>query len=475
MDDEFEQLEYILGNSTLNDDINDDIYINHDYDISDSPFYLESSDYDNLNKIVTLTDDDIIYIHNNLYLPNNYTSIEMLNDHNILKYYNINVYYYKYGNMNNVYAGTYNHNGNILKVYIKFFMYNDKNYKVESEILTKYNTNFYIVKDYIKECKLYFIIYKYFKDVYNIVLKSYKNELNFIINHNMAYVFNMFNLIDNYYFYPKILGKGTYGVNYLAYSVNDNKLVAIKLIYNYSNEVINNFNKEVYILNILSNNSKCHSNILCYLNHGLLLNNILLYIITDYIKGDTLYNIIYNVDISLYDKYNIMIQLAQSLQYIHSKNILHLDIKPDNVIYDVENKNICIIDFGLSCMRNGNIYKCNKNKATGTPLYMAPELLLNNKLSYSIYNDIYSLGITFFEILTGSVLFNLKQSELNYSTKLQYYIFKDNVRKNDLSQLNLINDNVIKNMIANMININPNKRINLQTCINIISNNYYNE
>lgn len=95
----------------------------------------------------------------------------------------------------------------------------------------------------------------------------------------------------------------------------------------------------------------------------------------------------------------VMRQLLEALQYLHSTKLCHRDLKPDNIMYDRENKLIYIIDFGI-CKR---FYERGKRKdmwtPTGTLAYKAPEMLEGGGYNESV--DLWAVGVVMFELITG--------------------------------------------------------------------------
>ena len=95
---------------------------------------------------------------------------------------------------------------------------------------------------------------------------------------------------------------------------------------------------------------------------------------------------------------NILKQVLSGLQYLHSKNIIHRDIKPQNILVN-RNKTIYkITDFGI-CTKVEEKYFNIKRSCAGTPWYMAPEIILGEPYSFSA--DIWSLGCLAFELFCG--------------------------------------------------------------------------
>ena len=91
-------------------------------------------------------------------------------------------------------------------------------------------------------------------------------------------------------------------------------------------------------------------------------------------------------------------QIASALSAVHAKNVLHRDLKPGNVMLR-KNGSIALIDFGLAKRARLEAAITDKGEIFGTPYYMSPEQGHGSKVDER--SDIYSLGIIFFELLTG--------------------------------------------------------------------------
>lgn len=102
----------------------------------------------------------------------------------------------------------------------------------------------------------------------------------------------------------------------------------------------------------------------------------------------------------------IAIKIAEILSSIHAANIVHKDLNPANIVFNPETRQIKIIDFGISTqLTRENPTVKNPNVLEGTLAYISPEQTgrMNRSLDYR--TDFYSLGVTFYELLTGQLPF----------------------------------------------------------------------
>lgn len=117
-----------------------------------------------------------------------------------------------------------------------------------------------------------------------------------------------------------------------------------------------------------------------------------------YYKGETLREIISRGQLPIIKVLEIAIQIAGGLSKAHKKGIIHKDIKPANIIID-EDSTVKIIDFGLSKLQN--TFKTDLPRGTmGTVLYMSPEQIEGKEID--LRTDIWSLGVTIYEMLTAA-------------------------------------------------------------------------
>ena len=198
------------------------------------------------------------------------------------------------------------------------------------------------------------------------------------------------------------LGKGGMSDVYEARDVIFRREVALKIIKFENAKRIDNlirFQNEARFSAAFN-----HPNIVKIYDYGEY--NNLPYIVTEYVKGQTLRDVLdYKRCFSLNESSSIMLQLCDALIEVHSKNIVHRDIKPQNIYY-ASDGGIKLGDFGISILLGSGINVNENKKIMGTAQYLAPELVYGEKATFQ--SDIYAMGITFFELLTGRVPFDGK-------------------------------------------------------------------
>jgi tRNA A-37 threonylcarbamoyl transferase component Bud32 len=115
--------------------------------------------------------------------------------------------------------------------------------------------------------------------------------------------------------------------------------------------------------------------------------------------------------ISVADFLPLAIQITKALGQIHTANIIHKDINPANIVWNKTDNQLKIIDFGIaSRLPRENSTLKNPEQLEGTLAYISPEQTgrMNRALDYR--TDLYSLGVTFYELLTGKVPFESKDA-----------------------------------------------------------------
>ncbi|MBP5217117.1 MAG: serine/threonine protein kinase [Bacilli bacterium] len=130
------------------------------------------------------------------------------------------------------------------------------------------------------------------------------------------------------------------------------------------------------------------------------------YMANEYVKGRTIREILrFQLSLNLLDACEVMLQLTSGIDYIHKHGIIHRDIKPDNLFY-LPDGTVKITDFGIATPVGAK----NKGDAIqGTVFYCAPEILMGE--ASDVQSDVYSMGIVFYELLTGQLPFDGKSPE----------------------------------------------------------------
>lgn len=199
------------------------------------------------------------------------------------------------------------------------------------------------------------------------------------------------------------LGHGGMSDVFEARDIIFKRTVAIKIIkFDQANKIENliRFQNEARFSAAFS-----HHNIVKIYDYGE--HNNLPYIVNEYMKSQTLRDTLnYKKNLTLNEACQIMLQLCDAMIEVHSKNIIHRDIKPQNIYYGSDGT-IKLSDFGISVLLNSPLNVNENKKVMGTVQYLAPELVYGKKCSFQ--SDIYAAGITFYELLTGQVPFDGKK------------------------------------------------------------------
>ena len=208
----------------------------------------------------------------------------------------------------------------------------------------------------------------------------------------------------NYYYefkFIKPIKSGGFAKVYLGENVLNKKLVAIKKtdIKNFSTDEIYNLTREGRLLSNLD-----HPNIIkvyCYYTHENYLYNVM-----EYAKGGELTQYINTTkDIPEEKIKSIFRQIYDAVKYIHNKNIIHRDLKTNNIVFlDEEKTRVAIIDFGISStFSGGDVLKA------GTLKYLPPEAFEGNERN-SIKIDMWALGVILYILYFKAFPFDGKTS-----------------------------------------------------------------
>ncbi|MBP0003917.1 MAG: AAA family ATPase [Cyanobacteria bacterium SBC] len=125
------------------------------------------------------------------------------------------------------------------------------------------------------------------------------------------------------------------------------------------------------------------------------------------VGGTSLANFVASQELDLETVLNIVSELTETLGQLHEKNMIHKDIKPLNIIFNAKTRQIKLTDFSIaSSLSKENQAISNPNLLEGTLAYMSPEQTGRMNRSIDYRTDFYSLGVTFYELLTGQLPFS---------------------------------------------------------------------
>lgn len=121
------------------------------------------------------------------------------------------------------------------------------------------------------------------------------------------------------------------------------------------------------------------------------------FLVLEFLTGSTLKEYLAaNPELPLRRRVSIGLQVARALEYVHSRRLVHRDVKPDNIHVDAQGR-AKLMDFGI--VKTEEVTLTQAGFALGTPHYVAPELVLGQPVTPLV--DVYSYGVLLFEILTG--------------------------------------------------------------------------
>lgn len=204
--------------------------------------------------------------------------------------------------------------------------------------------------------------------------------------------------IDNRYRVTGRIGTGGMAEVFEATDFITKKIVAIKIM---REELLENHdNVERFSHEAMVCASMNHPNIIKVFNRGTYDDRP--YMAYEYIRGQTLHEkLAFLTQLTVFESCQIMLQILDAVQYIHDHGIIHRDIKPMNIFY-LPDGTIKLADFGISVDANINETKTEKG-IMGSVFYLAPEICEGKVATKQ--SDIYSLGVTFFELVTGHLPF----------------------------------------------------------------------
>lgn len=196
------------------------------------------------------------------------------------------------------------------------------------------------------------------------------------------------------------IGVGGMAVVYRATDLNTQHFVAVKVLkpeYNQDAEYVARFQREAEAASKMT-----HHNIVNLLDVGMDSSGNR-YLIMEYVEGQTLKDVIREKGrLSETSAVQITIRILSALQHAHSNGIIHRDIKPQNILMQSDG-HVKVADFGIARMANKNTL-AKGDSVMGSVHYFSPEQASGKEAG--VTSDIYSVGVTLYEMLTGRVPFD---------------------------------------------------------------------
>jgi serine/threonine protein kinase/formylglycine-generating enzyme required for sulfatase activity len=192
----------------------------------------------------------------------------------------------------------------------------------------------------------------------------------------------------------KILGKGGFGLVYLAYDDQLDRPVAIKVPHRH--RVATPEDAQAYLTEARTVANLDHPNIVPVHDVGRT-EDCLCFVVSKFIEGCTLSQRLTDNRPAALEATDVVATVAEALHYAHKRGIVHRDIKPGNLLLDKNGKPF-VADFGLA-LREQDVGKGPTN--AGTTAYMSPEQARGEGHRVDGRSDIFSLGVVLYELLTG--------------------------------------------------------------------------
>jgi serine/threonine protein kinase len=201
----------------------------------------------------------------------------------------------------------------------------------------------------------------------------------------------------------ELLGRGGMGAVYKARQTRLDRLVALKILppeIGQDRDFTERFAREAQAMARLN-----HPHIVTIHDFGQ--TNSLYFFVMEYVDGLNLRQVLDVERMAPREALAIVPQICDALQYAHDQGIVHRDIKPENILLNRQGQ-VKIADFGLAKLVGADTPTFGAERVLGTPQYMAPEQA-EHPADVDHRADIYSLGVVFYQMLTGELPANLTE------------------------------------------------------------------
>lgn len=208
------------------------------------------------------------------------------------------------------------------------------------------------------------------------------------------------------YVLQELLGEGGMGQIYKAHHPTLERDVALKLIHLYrvsDPTVVDRFRREARVVAALR-----HPGIVQVYDFDVDAKHDIFYMVMEFVQGESLAHRLISIDaqggrLPLAEALRLIRSITTAVTYAHNRGVIHCDLKPDNVMLNLEGQPI-LTDFGISKFVSGERLT-NTSDILGTPHYMSPEQG-TGRWKIDARSDVYSLGVMLYELTTGRLPFS---------------------------------------------------------------------
>ncbi|MFO0558178.1 MAG: serine/threonine-protein kinase [Polyangiales bacterium] len=217
-------------------------------------------------------------------------------------------------------------------------------------------------------------------------------------------------VVDGRYLVEKELGRGGAGRVLLARDVPLRRKVALKVMANYrpDRESVRGFYREASALASVRSEHVAQV-------HSFGLSDEGCFFAMEFIAGSSLASVIDDhrraaAFIPRHRGISVLKQVANGLAAVHAQGVIHRDVKPSNVVIERDTGRAVLVDFGIA-IHSADVDQQDEDVLHGTPAYMAPEQIITENGITSLA-DVYALGCTAFEVLTGQLPFKAESIQM---------------------------------------------------------------
>jgi eukaryotic-like serine/threonine-protein kinase len=198
------------------------------------------------------------------------------------------------------------------------------------------------------------------------------------------------------------MGRGGQGVVFRALQMPTSRLVALKLLHEgpvASPASVRRFQREVELTSSLD-----HPGIMTVFDAGVSTDG-RRYVVSKIVEGQPLDQWLEDQRPGFDQRIDVMLQLCRALEHAHQRGVIHLDLKPSNVLV-TDTGQACILDFGMArLLEQSASQTLSEGITAGTPAYMAPEQISKGPADWDTRTDVHALGVLLFQVLLEDLPF----------------------------------------------------------------------